>query len=249
MNGTLTTSGTYTFLLKATGTPSTNYAARQFTLNVTSLSISTSSPLTFGNVGTAYTQTLTASGGTGAVTWTLDAGAILPPGLTLASNGVLSGTPTQSGQYQFTVTAADTASQFRSNTFTVSIYPVGGNPPLASSAPSNFGTFSIGQLETVVDRDGWKRHLRVVGRRRVAAAGPAVRTDKPSCCFPVNASAGLIGVATTPGTYNFTLRVSSGGVDVDRASTLKVTALHQEGRQLPRCLRRGGVLVQHDAAR
>ena len=47
---------------------------------MTPLSIS-SSTLPFGNVGTPYTQTLTATGGTGGVTWTLNAGAYLPPGV------------------------------------------------------------------------------------------------------------------------------------------------------------------------
>jgi len=34
-----------------------------------------------------------------------------------------------------------------------------------------------------------------------------------------------MGVATTPNTYNFTLRVTSNGVDFDQAATVKITAL------------------------
>ena len=59
-----------------------------------------------------------------------------------------------------------------------------------------------------------------------------MRTDKPSY-FPSSASAGLIGVATTPGIYTFTLRVTSGGFDADQASTLKVTALVNKESQVP----------------
>lgn len=51
--------------------------------------------------GTTYTATLAASGG-GSLSWTVSAGS-LPAGLTLASNGVLSGTPAGAGSYTFTV--------------------------------------------------------------------------------------------------------------------------------------------------
>src|SRR5436190_10801647 len=51
--------------------------------------------------GTSYTATLAASGG-GNLSWTLSAGS-LPAGLTLGSDGVLSGTPTSAGSYTFTV--------------------------------------------------------------------------------------------------------------------------------------------------
>src|SRR5439155_15157115 len=42
-----------------------------------------------------------------------------------------------------------------------------------------------------------------------------------------------IGVATTPGTYSFTLRVSSGGATSDVASTIKVIALGASESQVP----------------
>jgi predicted outer membrane repeat protein len=57
-------------------------------------------------VGVAYSQTFTATGGVGAITFTL--GGTLPSGVTLASaTGVLSGTPTEVGSFNFTVTASD----------------------------------------------------------------------------------------------------------------------------------------------
>jgi hypothetical protein len=43
---------------------------------------------------------------TGGVTWSLSGGA-LPPGLSLSPSGVIQGTPSQSGYFAFTVTAAD----------------------------------------------------------------------------------------------------------------------------------------------
>src|SRR5215204_3109328 len=53
-----------------------------------------------GTVGKAYSATLTASSGTNPA-FTISGGT--PPGLTLSAAGVLSGTPTASGTYTFTV--------------------------------------------------------------------------------------------------------------------------------------------------
>ena len=61
-----------------------------------------------GSQAVAYSQTVTASGGTGPYTFVVTAGA-LPTGLSLSSQGYLFGTPTQSGNFQFTVVATSTA--------------------------------------------------------------------------------------------------------------------------------------------
>jgi len=61
----------------------------------------TTASLQRATVGASYAATLAAAGG-GNLTWTLSAGS-LPTGLTLGSNGVLSGTPTGAGGYTFTV--------------------------------------------------------------------------------------------------------------------------------------------------
>ncbi len=60
--------------------------------------------LSTGFAGVAYNQTITASGSTGAYAFTLTGA--LPAGVTFA-NGVLSGTPTQTGSFPITITATD----------------------------------------------------------------------------------------------------------------------------------------------
>ena len=62
--------------------------------------------------------------------------------------------------------------------------------------------------------------------------GISLRTDVPSF-FSANANAGLIGIATTPGTYNFTLRVTSGGQTADRAYTWRISGLTTKDNNLP----------------
>ena len=56
--------------------------------------------------GTAYSQTLAAGGGIAPYTYTVTDG-ILPYGLTLSPNGVISGSPTMMARFDFTVTATD----------------------------------------------------------------------------------------------------------------------------------------------
>ncbi|HPA27177.1 MAG TPA: putative Ig domain-containing protein [Acidobacteriota bacterium] len=65
------------------------------------------SDLPAGLAGVAYSQTLEATGGSGPYSFKLTNGTTLPPGLTLATTGVLSGTPTAKGLYTFVVKATD----------------------------------------------------------------------------------------------------------------------------------------------
>ena len=65
--------------------------------------------LAAGTAGSAYSATVTASGGTSPYTYTLSSGT-LPGGLTLGSaSGVISGTPSAAGASSFTVQAKDSA--------------------------------------------------------------------------------------------------------------------------------------------
>lgn len=78
-----------------------------------------------GTVGVAYSQTLTATGGTAPYTWSISAGT-LPAGLALdTATGIISGTPTTAGASSFTVSVSDSATTPRtaSLAYTITIQP------------------------------------------------------------------------------------------------------------------------------
>lgn len=106
----------------------------------------TTGALANGTEGAAYTATLSASGG-GSLTWTVSAGS-LPAGMTLGSNGVLSGTPTAGGSYTFTVRVTD-GSRSASKQFGLVVVQ-----KLTASAPAA-QTWEVGRpLQIAIDAKG-----------------------------------------------------------------------------------------------
>ena len=90
------------------------------------LSISTAS-LANGTVGSAYSQTLVATGGITPYTWSLVAGS-LPVGLSLnVATGVISGTPTTPGISNFTVQVSDAIGANDTQTLTLTISAAGAD--------------------------------------------------------------------------------------------------------------------------
>ncbi len=74
-----------------------------------------------GQVGLAYSDPLTVTGGTGPYVWSVSAGT-LPPGLTLdPASGLLAGTPTTVGSFPFTVKVVDSAGQSATQALSVQI--------------------------------------------------------------------------------------------------------------------------------
>ncbi|MFC6998482.1 Ig-like domain-containing protein, partial [Rufibacter roseus] len=78
--------------------------------------------LSSGTVGSNYNATITASGGTAPYIYTRTAGT-LPTGLSLSSSGTLTGTPTASGTFNFTVTASDNVAYTGSKAYSLTIAP------------------------------------------------------------------------------------------------------------------------------
>ncbi|MBS1788049.1 MAG: putative Ig domain-containing protein [Acidobacteria bacterium] len=110
LQGVPTTPGMYRFTIAAWSIPSLCSGNREYSIAILSCPTITVGPaaLPVGVLGKAYNQTVTAvanGGGTFVFTYALTSGA-LPPGVSLSANGMLTGTPTQPGIYQFTITAS-----------------------------------------------------------------------------------------------------------------------------------------------
>ena len=80
----------------------------------------TTSALPAGSTGAAYSASLAASGGSPPYAWKLDVtpeSSSLPAGLSLSSDGTISGTPTVAGTYAIWVTATDSADNAATRAF------------------------------------------------------------------------------------------------------------------------------------
>ena len=92
-----------------------------FPLTATRLAVSTSS-VPSATVGSAYSATLTATGGTGSYTWSpYPSGKALPPGVQLTSIGALTGTPTTAGTYPFGVQVIDSANDEATQSYSMTV--------------------------------------------------------------------------------------------------------------------------------
>lgn len=105
ISGTPTSSGVFPFMLMVTDNNG-NTAAATLSITVGGNIVISPSTLPAATVGTAYSQPLTATGGTGPYAWSISTGS-LPVGLTLNAAGVIGGTPTLPGSASFTVVATD----------------------------------------------------------------------------------------------------------------------------------------------
>jgi hypothetical protein len=73
-------------------------------------------------MGQAYSQSISGSGGTAPYTFKLATGSAKPPhGVTLASNGTLSGTPTKGGAFPMTIVATDANGCTGSRDYTLNV--------------------------------------------------------------------------------------------------------------------------------
>jgi hypothetical protein len=124
LSGSSPVAGSASFTVKVTDSAS-NAATATFSVTINAgLTISTASPLPVGYAGTAYTDTLATSGGSGTgLSWTVTAGnsQLTVIGLSLSSTGVLSGSSPTAGTATFTVKVTDSASNTATGTLSVTI--------------------------------------------------------------------------------------------------------------------------------
>lgn len=141
LSGTPTTPGTYTFVIEATDVNNCT-GSRGYTLVIDPCLVVSPDALPNGIVGTAYSQQLTATGGTPPVTFTLATGS-LPNGLNLSSAGLISGTPTTGGVSLFTVDASNTSGCVTSKDYFIVVNPTGC--PTITISPTVLPNGQVGQ--------------------------------------------------------------------------------------------------------
>lgn len=176
------------------GNEDTNQGRRSATTTIGCLTcpaIGISPPtLPDGNAGTAYNQTLTATGGTAPYTFTVTSGS-LPTGLTLSSSGTISGTPFGSGDFAFTVQAMDA-----NGCATTASYSIHINCAVITLTPATLpaGTTNVPYNQTVSASGG------------AAPYTYAVTTGNLPAGLTLNSNTGAItGTPTSAGTANFTI--------------------------------------------
>lgn len=194
VSGTPTAPGSFSFSITATDTGSTGIGspfsvAVNYAVNVLAPTIVVS-PVTLPatDPGIAYSQTITASGGVAPYGFTVTSGS-LPSGLTLASGGALTGSATQIGSFNITVTATDANGQIGSRAYTIVVNaPTLTMTPAAGTLTATYGA-AYSQSFIVSGSDGPYSHV-------LTGALPAGVTFTGST---------LSGTPTVPGNYPITI--------------------------------------------
>jgi len=112
LGGSGTQPGAFSIQIKVTDAAKTE-ATALFVIKIedsNTLVITTASPLKQATEGTAYSQKFEAQGGTTPYFWGVTAGK-LPPGLTLSTDGNLTGAPTADGDFTFDLKVLDNSPQ------------------------------------------------------------------------------------------------------------------------------------------
>jgi uncharacterized protein (TIGR03437 family) len=223
--GTPSVAGQYNVEIKAIdNNNSNNFGIGFYTLNVSPLALKTPVPPAF--VGTFYTTAFSVtSGSSGTLTWTLQEGSQIPPGLTLSATGTFSGTPTSPGNFNLNFIVSDTSGNSFHGGFGINVYPASSVPPPSMNFGNNFGSWPLGAIQYALNASGGNGTYTWSLVNGSLPTGLAIRTDGPFAGAG-GALAGLIGVATTPGNYAFTLSVTSDGQTSYQYCTWRITALN-----------------------
>lgn len=198
VSGTPTAAGTVTFIVTATdssGGSGPFSVSRTYSLTAAAPTV-VIAPATLANpgIGSAYVQSMTASGGVTPYTYAVTAGA-LPPGLAMSSGGVISGTATAGGTYNVTITAADNNGFTGSRAYTLTV----GAPTIAIS-PTSVPSAMVGTAysQTFSASGGTSPYSFAI----TAGALPAGLT--------LSSGGTLSGTPTAAGTHNFTVTATDG---------------------------------------
>ncbi len=143
-----------------------------------------------GTAGSAYSVSLTQTGALGAPNYAVTAGA-LPPGMTLSASGTISGTPTATGTFNFSVTVNDASGCSGAQNYSITVV-CAANPTSISTLPtlcSNDAPYTLTQGSPA---GGTYSGTGVAGGQFDPAAGTQTitydYTDPYGCPYSTNAT-------------------------------------------------------------
>jgi hypothetical protein len=223
LSGTATAGGTFTFSVQtqdASGGSGPYLGTGNYTLvvNPPNMVISPAS-LGGGAVGVSFLRSLSAAAGTAPYTFSLAAGQSLPPGITLAADGTLSGTPTAGGPFTFKVQARDSSSGSGPYTGTAT-YTVNIQAPTLTFGPTlQAATIGASYTQSLTVSGGTGPYVNFVlasGSQLPAGlsllpSGTIVGTPTAGgiFSFSVQASDSSTGTGPYTGTGNYNLTVNA----------------------------------------
>jgi hypothetical protein len=208
LSGAPTAGGSYAFAVTTTGWGACTRTQSYNLLVTGTCSTITVNPtsLPAGALGTAYTQTVSATGGTTPYSYSIATGA-LPAGLTLnASMGELSGTPTTSGTFVFTIRATGQGGCTGQRSYVLSI----GCGTL---------TFAPASLPGGIKGAAYSQQLSV-SPANSATFSILLGSLPPG--FMLSSTGLLSGTTAQAGTYNFTVKALAGSCQGTKAYSLVI---------------------------
>jgi hypothetical protein len=191
LSGTPTVFGMHNFTVTSTH-DSTCTGSRAYTLNVVPVITVSPSALPNGTAGTSYSQTLTASGGAAPYSYAVTAGA-LPAGLSLASDGTISGTPTEAGSFGFTVTATDAST------------PTGYTGSTAVTLVIDLPTVTLAPATLTSATAATAYSVSITALGGISPYSYAVTAGALPAGLSLASDGTLSGTPTEAGTFNFTV--------------------------------------------
>lgn len=213
ITGTPTAGGTANLTFKVTDAAGAT-ATRTLALTVSTFGITTAS-LPNGVVGSAYAATIVATGGTGALSWSISSGA-LPEGLGLFDGEIL-GTPTRGGTSTFTVRVEDGVGQARQRSYSISI------PALAVATAA----LPAGVISTPYA-------VQLAASNAYGATTWSVSSGSLPAGLSLDGDGLLSGAPTAGGTFNVTVRVvDDGGSAATKALSIAVSSFAIVTTSLP----------------
>ncbi len=205
INGIPTSSGTFVFNLQVTDSLGCSNN-RLYAITITCSTITLAPPtLLNGQVGTAYSQTLTANGGAPPYTFLVASGnTSLPPGLSLSPNGAITGTPTTAGNFNFTIQVTDMTGCSARRDYTIVVCGT------ITIAPPTLPNATVGTP--------YNQTLQASGGGSPPYIFASVSSQLPPG-LTLSASGVISGTPTTSGSFNFTVQATNNTVCIPGAQT------------------------------